>query len=164
MIREILQSDDARLRERSVEVDWQEGAESLRALSADLCHTMKYGERPAIGLSAPQVGVFKRLFVMEETLDSGRVKVHLCINPEVVARRGIMRMREGCLSFGKDEYVETARSAEIELEYSDLNGRRSTRRFKGILAVCAQHELDHLDGKLMSDRGELKRRGESREA
>jgi len=159
-LREILPNDDARLRERSVEVDWREGSEQVRALCEDLRHTMLHGARAAIGLAAPQIGVLKRVFVMAELLAGGRFKVHVCINPEIRDRRGSMRLREGCLSFAEDEYVEVERAAEVELVYADHTGRQRSRRFQGIMAVCAQHELDHLDGKLMSDHGAVERRGE----
>jgi peptide deformylase len=126
------------------------------SLCEDLKHTLLHGPRTAIGLAAPQIGVCKRAFVMAEVLPGGRVKVHTCINPEILRRRGVARTREGCLSFGDDEYVEVERAAEIELAYCDQAGWMPGRWFRGILAVCAQHECDHLEGKLMSDYGELK--------
>jgi len=123
-------------------------------------HTMRHGARAAIGLAAPQLGILKRVFVMAEKLAGGRAKVYYCINPEIRSRRGIARMREGCLSFAEDEFVVVDRAAEVELAYTDIQGADIVRKFRGLLAVCAQHEIDHLDGKLMSDHGAVERRGD----
>lgn len=152
-IRAVLQYPDPRLQEVARAALPEEVTDEL---VADLTHTMLHGEREAIGLAAPQIGVTLRVFVMAEKLRSGRLKVHVCVNPAIIARTtGTMKMREGCLSFGELEYVATERAARVRLAYGDRDGRQQVKWFDGLLAVCAQHELDHLDGKLMVDHGEL---------
>lgn len=150
-VREILQYPDPRLREvaRQVGVFTPEVGE----LCGDLIQTLRYGSggRGAIGLAATQIGVPLRVFVMETTRSGGKRTSYVCIDPIIQSASGELELPEGCLSFPADREVTIERSARIRLAYTLPSGLRVTRRFEGLLAVCAQHELDHLDGKLMVD-------------
>jgi len=123
--------------------------------SDDLVQTMRHGARSAVGLAAPQIGVSLRIFVMQERLDNGRDKLYVCIDPAIVQWAGRTSFSEGCLSFPDAAYVRTERAERITLAWTDRKGARQEKKLVGLLAVCAQHELDHLDGKLMVDYGEL---------
>lgn len=128
----------------------------LHAFLDDLAATMN--EADGIGLAANQVGVTQRIFLMDvptnrgsgekEVKTTGRIEV---INPKVVGQRGELKYEEGCLSFpGMSEFV--TRAAEIDLEFQDRTGAVQRVSAKGLVAVCIQHELDHLDGITFIDR------------
>jgi peptide deformylase len=120
--------------------------DGIRRLAADMLETMY--DAPGVGLAATQVNVQKRLFVTDvsETHDQPLV----FINPEIIGRDGDEEMEEGCLSVpGVFELVR--RSSRIQLRALDLEGRPYERVADGLLAVCIQHEIDHLDGKLFVD-------------
>ncbi len=122
----------------------------------DMAETMN--EADGIGLAANQVGEALRIFLMDvptnrgsnekEVKTTGRIEV---INPKIVGQRGEMKYEEGCLSFpGMSEFV--TRAAEIDLEYQDRTGAAQKLTAKGLVAVCIQHELDHLNGITFVDR------------
>ena len=118
----------------------------IRTLAENMQETM-YAEG-GIGLAATQVDVHKRVIVMDlsETKDQPRVM----INPEIIQREGSEQMQEGCLSVpGFYETVE--RAEKIRCRYLDLEGESRELDADGLLAVCIQHEIDHLDGKLFID-------------
>ena len=118
----------------------------IRTLAENMQETM-YAEG-GIGLAATQVDVHKRVIVMDlsETKDQPRVM----INPEIIQRVGSEQMQEGCLSVpGFYETVE--RAEKIRCRYLDLEGESRELDADGLLAVCIQHEIDHLDGKLFID-------------
>lgn len=154
MIREILQHPDPRLREWAQPIGTI--TEDVGELCADLVQTLRYGtgSRGALGLAATQIGVPFRVFVMATT-KQGKRTTYVCINPRIVAQSDEELGPEGCLSFPGDATVEVERARRIRLAYVMPSGRRVTRPFEGLLAVCVQHEIDHLDGKLMVDHGEL---------
>jgi peptide deformylase len=95
------------------------------------------------GLAAPQVGYNVRLFVMQFQTDPRAV---VCVNPTIVKRADetVMR-REGCLSM-PDVYFEVPRAAWVDVRFSDLAGSDQVARFTDLHSICAQHEIDHLDG------------------
>ena len=152
-IREILQHPDPRL--RTVAEPVPKLTAEVCELCADLVQTMRYSARAGMGLAAPQVGVPLRIFVMDEVGKKAKRQSHVCINPVIRMRSGEASIAEGCLSFPADASVRIPRAARIRLAYQMPSGRHVTRSFDGILAICAQHEIDHLDGKLMVDYGEL---------
>ncbi|MGH8258728.1 MAG: peptide deformylase [Steroidobacteraceae bacterium] len=147
----ILEYPDPRLRERAAPVTEFDAA--LGRLVDDMLATMYAA--PGIGLSATQVNVRKRLLVIDvsEAHDAPAV----FINPEIVSREGSARTEEGCLSVpGIFDQVE--RAAKVRVRAQDRTGETFERDLDGVLAVCLQHELDHLDGKLFVDYlSELKR-------
>ncbi|UCC81477.1 MAG: peptide deformylase [Gemmatimonadota bacterium] len=135
---------DSVLRQRAEEVE--EIDDDLRQLAEEMFETM-YTEE-GIGLAAPQVGVPKRLFVMDIREDEAEPQA--VVNPVVVEQSGSERGEEGCLSLpGLIGAVE--RPAKIVIEGLDLDGKPLRIEASDLLARCIQHEIDHLDGILFID-------------
>ncbi|MBA3909536.1 MAG: peptide deformylase [Rhodobacter sp.] len=153
MIRAILIHPDPRLKKVCEPV--AEITPELRQLASDLLETMY--EAPGIGLAAPQVGVTKRVLVMD-CIKDGPPEPMVLVNPEVVwSSEDVSVYEEGCLSI-PDQYADVKRPAEVKVRWLDLAGQEQERQFHGIWATCVQHEIDHLDGKLFIDYlGPLKR-------
>ncbi|MEP7240855.1 MAG: peptide deformylase [Devosia sp.] len=146
-IREILVLPDARLRAVADPVDTVD--ESIRALAADMLETMYAA--PGIGLAATQVGELKRLVVMDLSKEDEKPDPIVMINPEIKTySEETLTTEEGCLSI-PEIYYDVQRPAEVTVEYTDLEGKRVTRAATERLAICIQHELDHLDGVLYID-------------
>jgi peptide deformylase len=140
----ILKFPDPRLRTRARPVS--EFDDELRRLVADMFETMY--EAPGIGLAATQVDVHKRLLVMDVSEDKSRPRV--LINPEILEAEGEEEMDEGCLSV--PGYYETVRRAEkVRVRAQDEGGEWFEIEAEGLEAVCIQHEMDHLEGKLFVD-------------
>jgi len=130
-------------------------------LSENMLETMY--EAPGIGLAAVQVGVLERLIVMdvdyyhdeddapEPDLETKKKNPIIIINPEIIYREGSTITREGCLSV-PDYRAEVKRAEKIKLKYQNIDGLEKELSAEGILAVCIQHELDHLEGTLFIDR------------
>ena len=147
----ILEFPDARLRTRARPVDQVDN--SLRALIAAMFETMYAA--PGIGLAATQVDVHKRLLVTDVSADKNQP---LClINPEITVSSGSVVTEEGCLSV-PDIFANVERAEQIHVKALDSDGVPFELDAHGILAVCIQHEMDHLEGKLFVDYlSELKR-------
>ena len=122
----------------------------IEALAADMLETMY--EAPGVGLAAPQVGVLSRLFVMDCNKDpEAEPQPLVMVNPRITwSSEGLNSYEEGCLSI-PDQYAEITRPAEVRVEWLGLDGKTHQREFDGLWATCAQHEIDHLDGKLFID-------------
>lgn len=119
-------------------------------LVTDMFETMY--DAPGRGLAAPQIGVMLRLFVMDVGWKEGEMQPMVCINPEITSVTGPeVSGPEGCLSM-PGVTVDVIRPSEIELVCTDMTGVRQTHVLNGFAAICAQHELDHLDGKMHFDR------------
>src|SRR5215210_5254220 len=148
----ILEAPDPRLRTISKPVDAVD--DDLRALIADMFETMYAA--PGIGLAAIQVGVPKRVLVidLQEPAEEGGVPVkdsHVFINPEIVEHSPEeVPYTEGCLSV-PDQYAEVERPDHIRARWLDENGKPHEEQLDGLLAVCLQHEMDHLEGILFID-------------
>ena len=143
-IREILHFPDDRLRTKALPVEVVD--DGIRALVADMFETMYAA--PGIGLAATQINVHQRIIVIDVSEDRSQPLV--LINPEIISHSGNQKMDEGCLSVpGIYETVE--RAEQIRLRTLDLQGQAQERDAEGLLAVCIQHEIDHLDGKLFVD-------------
>lgn len=140
----VLHYPDPRLRKKAVAITSID--ETIRELAHDMLETM-YKEG-GIGLAATQVNVRKRLVVMD--LSEGRDEPVFLVNPEVLASEGKEEMQEGCLSV-PDFYDTVQRAERIHFRYQTLDGEVMERDTDGLLAVCVQHEIDHLDGKLFID-------------
>jgi peptide deformylase len=153
MIRPILIHPDPRLKKQCEPV--AEITDDLRRLADDMLETM-YGA-PGVGLAAPQVGVLKRLIVMD-CIKDGPPEPMALFNPEVVwASEDQAVYEEGCLSI-PDQYADVQRPAEVVVRWLDVKGETQERQFAGLWATCVQHEIDHLEGKLFIDYlGPLKR-------
>jgi peptide deformylase len=147
----ILEYPDPRLRIRAEPVTKFDI--ELKTLVADMFETMYAA--PGIGLAATQVDVHKRLLVCDVGVES---KQPLClINPEIIRAEGQTNAEEGCLSV-PEFYDFIDRAAVIRVRAMDLDGKSFELDAEGMLAVCIQHEMDHLEGKLFVDYlSELKR-------
>ena len=140
----ILEFPDPRLRKKAKPVDNVDDA--LRQLIDDMFETMY--EAPGIGLAATQVDVHRRLLVAD--VSSEKTDPWVLINPVIIAQDGVEVTEEGCLSVpGYYEAVE--RAEHVRVRYLDRDGKEVESEFEGLLAVCVQHEMDHLDGKLFVD-------------
>ena len=143
----ILEFPDPRLRTKAVEIDAPQLAEpAFQRLFDDMFETMY--EAPGIGLAASQVDVHKRFMVIDVTEDKSRPLVF--VNPVIRARQGEQVYQEGCLSV-PGIYADVTRSDFITVDALDRHGAPFTLEADGVLAVCIQHEMDHLDGKLFVD-------------
>ncbi len=153
-VRTILHYPDPRLREETKDVD--EVTDEIRALVEDMAETMYAA--PGVGLAAPQIGVAKRLFIIDVADEDEPSELRVFINPKIVKTEGTQTWREGCLSF--PEVSEDIERAEVvTVQAIDEKGESFELTADGLLAVAIQHENDHLDGKLMIDHvGLLKRR------
>ena len=140
----ILEFPDARLRTVAKPVERFDAA--LGALADDMIETMY--EAHGIGLAATQVDRHIRLLVLDvsETRDDPRVY----INPEIITREGRQVCEEGCLSV-PGVYADVQRAEDIRIEARDRNGIKFQEDAGGLLSVCLQHEMDHLEGRLFVD-------------
>ena len=105
-------------------------------------------EAPGIGLAATQVDVHKRLVVIDVSEDKSQLRVF--INPEIESVEGFTLGEEGCLSV-PGIYDKVERAERVRVRYLDLDGAPQVLTAEGLLAVCIQHEIDHLDGKVFVD-------------
>lgn len=148
-IRQIVTEGDEVLRKVSRPVG--ELDSRLQVLIDDMLQTM-YASN-GVGLAAPQVGVLRRLFVMDVQDETGP---WVMINPKIVSKDGSQTGQEGCLSI-PGAWGDVERPAVVVVEATDRNGKPFTLRAEGLKAVCICHENDHLDGVLFRDlvKGEL---------
>ena len=122
--------------------------DALRRLAADMAETMYAA--PGVGLAAPQVGVSRRLIVLDCAPKEEPRQLITAINPEIIAREGESCEEEGCLSV-PEYYAKVERSARVTVRFLDLEGKTQELEAEGLWAVCFQHEIDHLDGILFVD-------------
>lgn len=140
----ILHFPDPRLRNIAQQVAVVD--EEIRKLVDDMFDTMY--EAPGIGLAAVQVGVDKRVIVIDASEDKDQPYVF--INPQIQAREGEEQMDEGCLSV-PGIYETVKRANWVKVKALDREGQEFELEADGLLAVCIQHEIDHLEGKLFVD-------------
>lgn len=145
-ILKILYYPDKRLHLKATKVESID--ESTVALVNDMLDTM-YAKR-GIGLSATQVNVQKRIFVMDLSGEDEPKHALVFINPEIIRRDGEIVCEEGCLSV-PGIYEKVLRADNITLKHFDLKGKEHLLQCCGLMAVCIQHEIDHLDGKVFVD-------------
>ncbi|HEX7029319.1 MAG TPA: peptide deformylase [Gammaproteobacteria bacterium] len=141
---DILHYPDSRLRNVAKPVDAVD--DGIRKLIDDMFETMYAA--PGIGLAATQVNVAKRVVVIDVSDDSDEPLA--LVNPEILEKDGVETMQEGCLSV-PGFYENVQRAERIRFRYLDRHGETVEREADGLLAVCVQHEIDHLDGKLFVD-------------
>jgi peptide deformylase len=126
---------------------------ALQQLATDMLETMYAA--PGVGLAATQVNVHQRMLVADVSETHDRPQVF--VNPEILSREGLAVREEGCLSV-PGVFDEVERAARIKVRAQDVTGQTFELDAEGLLAVCVQHEIDHLDGKLFVDYlSELKR-------
>lgn len=141
---EVLHYPDARLRKKATPVESID--QSIRNLAEDMLETM-YSEG-GIGLAATQINIQQRIIVID--LSSEKNDPMYLINPEILSHSGTAQSEEGCLSVpGYYDLVE--RAENISYRYLNLDGNSIEVDADGLLAICVQHEIDHLDGKLFID-------------
>ena len=120
-----------------------------RRLMDDMLDTMYAA--PGIGLAAIQIGVPKRIIVMDLSRDEDKKEPRYCVNPVIKNKNNeTSKYEEGCLSV-PDQFAEIERPNECEVEYLDYNGKKQLLKADGLLATCIQHEIDHLEGVLFID-------------
>jgi peptide deformylase len=147
MKRPILVAPDPRLKALSAEVGTVDSA--IRALVDDMIDSMYAAE--GIGLAAVQIGVPKRVIVMDLDQKDGKKNPRSFINPKILwASEETAVFEEGCLSV-PDIWDDVERPARIKCEYLDRDGKQQILEADGLLATCLQHEMDHLDGVLFID-------------
>ena len=143
-IREIRLSNDEILRKTSREVETVD--DRIKELLDDMVETMhKYN---GVGLAGPQVGVLKRVIVID--LYDGEEPLKL-VNPKIIKTKGEQEVEEGCLSF-PNEYAKVVRPKELTVEALDREGKKFKLKAKDLLAQAVAHEIDHLDGIVFIDR------------
>jgi peptide deformylase len=153
-IRTILHYPDPRLREPAKPIAVVD--DEIRRLAEDMAETMYAA--PGVGLAAPQIGVDKRIFIVDVAGEDEPSDLRVFINPEIVEAQGEQVWREGCLSF-PDIHEDVQRAAVVRVRALDEHGKPFELTADELLAVAIQHENDHLDGRLMIDHlGALKRR------
>jgi len=143
-IRTILEFPDPRLRTRAQPVTRFDA--DLHRIIDDMLETMYAA--PGIGLAATQVDVHQRLLVID--LSADRTDPLILINPQIIFREGEIATEEGCLSV-PGYFDEVKRASRIRVRAQDRDGNVFERDCEDLLAVCVQHEMDHIDGKLFVD-------------
>jgi len=145
--RKIIIEPDPILREKSKTLE--KVNDELRALLDDMLETMYAA--PGIGLAAVQIGVLKRLIVIDINRDKEKRNPIFLINPEIISSsKKTSIYEEGCLSL-PGHYAEIERPAECNIKFVDYNGKEKELNAKGLLSTCIQHEIDHLNGILFID-------------
>lgn len=147
-LRNILIHPDPRLKKPATPVEAFD--DDLRRLADDMLETMY--DAPGIGLAGPQIAVMRRILVMDCVKEEGASpEPMVLINPEITwASEDENTYEEGCLSI-PEQYAEVVRPKEVEVSWTDLDGKPQQEKFDGLWATCVQHEIDHLDGKLFID-------------
>ena len=146
-IRKILIEPDPILRQKSLEVKVVD--KDLQNLMDDMLLTMY--SAPGIGLAAIQVGIPKRVIVIDLSKEKEKKNPMFFVNPIIKNKNSdLSRYEEGCLSV-PDQFAEVDRPSSCEVEYLDYNGKKNLLKTSGLLATCIQHEMDHLEGILFID-------------
>tara|TARA_Y100000389_G_scaffold14486_1_gene12824 strand:+ start:2087 stop:2611 length:525 start_codon:yes stop_codon:yes gene_type:complete len=146
-IRKILTEPDPFLRQKSVKVE--EVNDEIRSLMDDMLETMY--NAPGIGLAAIQIGVPKRVIVIDLSREDEKKNPFYFINPEIITNSDSdATYEEGCLSV-PGQFAEINRPDKCKVKYLDYSGKKQTLDAEGLLATCIQHEIDHLEGILFID-------------
>ena len=147
MKKKIIIEPDPILRKKSEPVEKVD--DHLRKFMREMLETMY--EAPGIGLAAIQVGILKRLIVIDLARENEKKNPLFLINPEIIYRsKDTSVYEEGCLSI-PDTFIEIERPKICDVEYIDLDGKLKNIKCDGLLSTCLQHEINHLDGKLIID-------------
>jgi peptide deformylase len=145
--RKIVIEPDPILRKKSEKLEKVDN--ELRLLLDDMLETMYAA--PGIGLAAVQVGILKRLIVIDISKDKEKKNPIFLINPEIIFKsKKTSIYEEGCLSL-PGYFAEIERPEECHIKYIDYDGKKKEMKANGLLATCVQHEIDHLNGKLFID-------------
>ncbi len=145
--RKIVIEPDPILRKESAPIEKVDN--DLRKLLDDMLETMYAA--PGIGLAAVQIGILKRLIVIDISKDKEKKNPLFLINPEIVSKsKNTSIYEEGCLSL-PGHFAEIERPSECQINFLDYNGKKKEITAKGLLSTCIQHEVDHLNGILFID-------------
>jgi peptide deformylase len=145
-IRKILTEPDPFLRQKSTDVEKVDN--NIRKLMDDMLETMY--DAPGIGLAAIQIGVPKRVIVIDLSRDEKKTPMYF-VNPKIIVKSEInSTYEEGCLSV-PGQFAEVDRPDNCHISYLDYNGQKQELKAEGLLATCIQHEMDHLEGILFID-------------
>ena len=145
--RKILIEPDSILRKKSESLETVNT--ELRNLMDDMLETMY--EAPGIGLAAVQIGILKRIIVLDISKEPEKKNPLFLVNPKITFKsKKTSIYEEGCLSL-PGQFAEIERPAECHLDYIDYDGKKNNLKADGLLATCIQHEIDHLDGILFID-------------
>ena len=146
-VKKILTEPNKMLRQVSKNVEKVDNVE--RELMDDMLDTMY--DAPGIGLAAIQIGIPKRIIVMDISKDENKKEPRYFVNPIIKNKNDEKaKYEEGCLSV-PDQFAEIERPNTCEVEYLDYNGKKQLLKADGLLATCIQHEMDHLEGILFID-------------
>lgn len=143
-IRIVREDGDEILRKKSREVE--EVNDKIREILDDMVETLHHYN--GVGLAGPQIGILKRLVVIDLYDDKGPMKL---VNPKIIKQDGEQEVEEGCLSF-PNEFAKIVRPAKVTIEALDEHGKKIKLKGEGLLAQAIAHELDHLDGILFVDK------------
>ena len=143
-IRQVRLETDEILRKKAKEVD--EVDDRIREILDDMLETMH--EYNGVGLAGPQIGILKRIIVIDLYDGSKPLKL---VNPRIIKQKGEQEVDEGCLSF-PNEFAKLIRPAEVIVEALNENGKKVKIKGEGLLAQALAHEIDHLDGILFVDK------------
>ena len=145
-IRKILTEPDPFLRQKSTDVEKVDN--NIRKLMDDMLETMY--DAPGFGLAAIQIGVPKRVIVIDLSRDEKKTPMYF-VNPKIIVKSEInSTYEEGCLSV-PGQFAEVDRPDKCHISYLDYNGQKQELKAEGLLATCIQHEMDHLEGILFID-------------
>ena len=145
--KKIIIEPDIILRKKSANLEKVD--DDLRKLMDDMLETMYAA--PGIGLAGVQIGILKRLIVIDISRDEEKKNPLFLINPEIITKSSNTSVyEEGCLSL-PGYFAEIERPAECQIEYIDYHGKKKEMKASGLLATCIQHEVDHLNGILFID-------------
>ena len=146
-IRKILTEPDPFLRQKSKIVE--EVNDEIRSLMDDMVDTMY--DAPGIGLAAIQIGIPKRVIVIDLSKDDQKKNPLYFVNPEIIIKsKNDASYEEGCLSV-PNQFAEISRPDTCKVKFLDYEGNKKTLEAEGLLATCIQHEIDHLEGILFID-------------
>lgn len=143
-IRIIREDGDEILRKKSREVEVVD--DKIRQILEDMVETMHQSN--GVGLAGPQIGILKRLVVIDLYDDNGPIKL---VNPKIIKQEGEQEVEEGCLSF-PNQFAKIIRPAKVTMEALNEKGEKITIEAEGLLAQAISHELDHLEGILFVDK------------
>tara|TARA_B100000965_G_scaffold398768_1_gene417432 strand:- start:53 stop:574 length:522 start_codon:yes stop_codon:yes gene_type:complete len=147
MLKKIIIEPDSILRKKSEPLE--KVNDEVRKLMNDMLDTMY--NAPGIGLAAIQIGILKRIVVIDISKDKEKKEPLFLVNPEIISKSSkTSTYEEGCLSL-PGQFAEVERPAECVLKYVDYSGNKKELKADGLLATCIQHEVDHLNGILFID-------------
>jgi len=144
---ELLCFPDPRLREKSTDISFEtEDPTDIKDLAEDMAVVM--AQLGGVGLAAPQINIHKKMIVVDTS--PGANNLHCFINPKIIDRKGRVTTNERCLSV-PDMEIPVTRDKEIRLEFQDMAGKKHVKNYKDLMSICIQHEIDHLNGKIIID-------------